>query len=102
MDVPQGWVCGRRPTAPGGGGTSAGTLVPDDFSPHEEAQVQKVFYDVAVQGEVGPAAQVGDVEAEAATGHQSAVYLSHDPAEEIPVVFESQVLVIVFADVVGR
>ena len=61
----------------------------------------QVFDDVAVHGEVRAAAQVGDVEADPAAGHEDAVDLAHDPVEKGPVFVQGKVVVVFLADVVG-
>ena len=101
VGVPQGGVGGGAPAAPCGGGGGGGALVPDDFASHEKTHVGCVLCHVQVQGNVGPPAQVGDVDAQTAARHQDPVGLRHHPLEQAPVVREGEVLVVLLADVVG-
>ena len=102
VDVPQGGIGGGLPAAPGRGGGGAVALVPDDFPPHQKAEGQEILDDVAVQRQIGAAAQVGNVETNPAAGRQDAIDFRHYLAQEVPVFVQGQVGVVLLAHIVGR
>ena len=102
MGIPQRWVRRRLPAAPRGGGAGPCRLVPDNFATHEEACRVSLLDDVAVQGYVRLAPEVGDVHQCPPTIHQHPECLGENVAHQLPVLRERQVVVVLLAHVVGR
>ena len=100
--VADGGIGGRAPAAPGGRAARAAALVPDDLAAHEEAEPFHVLDDVGVQRNVRLAADVGDVDADAAAGHEDPPRLLPRAAQQLAVLWQGEVLIVRLADRVGR
>ena len=65
-------------------------------------RAKEILDQVAVQRQIGPAAQVGNVETNPAAGRQNAIDFRHYLAQEVPVFVQGQVGVVLLAHIVGR
>nr|QNO49653.1 hypothetical protein BGOHJMDD_00003 [Methanosarcinales archaeon ANME-2c ERB4] len=102
VHIPERRVGSGLPASPCGGGTCAGRLIPDDLASHQKSEFDHVFGDECVKRDVWLPAEVCNVDTGASARHKDSMNLTPYSLQKFPVVFESQVLVVLFSDVVRR